>query len=222
MGPVDRQEARITTLVFDYGGVLTNPLAETAGHFCRRTGLTPQELSAALHAAREADGAPAMAALETARITEEEFVDAMSRFLPKARERLAGRPFGALWFEGRRISEEMLDHVREARRRGLRTALFTNNVVEWRPRWRAQFDVDGLFDLVVDSSEEGVRKPDPAFYRILLERLRTDPEHCLLVDDTAENCEAARALGMQAVEFTSPESMREAWRLVDGANGSAP
>lgn len=62
----------------------------------------------------------------------------------------------------------------------------------------------GFVDVVV-SAQEKLVKPDPAIYRVLLDRNRLDPATCLFVDDLAENVLAARTVGMKAVRFTSPE-----------------
>ena len=57
---------------------------------------------------------------------------------------------------------------------GLRTAIVTNNIREYGDAWRARLAIDELFDLVVDSCEEGVRKPDPAIFHTALDRLGVD------------------------------------------------
>ncbi len=62
----------------------------------------------------------------------------------------------------------------------------------------------GFRDTVV-SAHEKLLKPDPAIYRVLLERNRLDPAACLFVDDSAANVAGARAVGMAAVVFTTPE-----------------
>ena len=84
--------------------------------------------------------------------------------------------------------------------RGLRTAIVTNNIREYGDAWRARIAIDELFDLVVDSCEEGVRKPDPAIFHTTLERLGvSDPARAVFLDDFAGNIAAARALGMHGI-----------------------
>jgi putative hydrolase of the HAD superfamily len=60
-----------------------------------------------------------------------------------------------------------------------------------------------VFARAVDSGFEGVRKPDPRIYEVTLERLGISAEATLFLDDMEVNCDAARALGMQAVWFRS-------------------
>jgi putative hydrolase of the HAD superfamily len=82
-------------------------------------------------------------------------------------------------------------------------ALLTNNVREWEPLWRSMLPVDEIFELVVDSGFEGIRKPQPEIYELTVERLGDGvaAAHCLFVDDVEVNVAAARELGMRAVHF---------------------
>ncbi|GLF95620.1 HAD family hydrolase [Streptomyces yaizuensis] len=202
----------VDTVVVDYGGVLTNPLAETFTAFARLAGIDPGDLAGAFAAATERYGTTPMAALETGEITERQMADRILELLPEGSGRIldGGRSFGELWFRGRHANAPFVGHLRALRARGLRLALLTNNVREWEPLWRAQLPVDELFDVVVDSHREGVRKPDPEIYRILLERLAAEPRSVLFVDDTEENCAAATALGIRSVLFTDTASAIDA------------
>ncbi|MPY54787.1 HAD family hydrolase [Streptomyces acidicola] len=208
----------IDTIVVDYGGVLTNPLVETFAAFAGLAGIDAGDLAQAFLTATERHGETPMAALETGAITERQMVDRILAELPEGAGRILadGRSFGELWFRGRRPNEAFLEFLRGLRGDGYRLALLTNNVREWEPLWRAQLPVDELFDVVVDSHREGVRKPDPAIYRILLERLDTTPQHCLFVDDTEENCTAAAELGIRSVRFADTDgAVREISTLLD-------
>ncbi len=83
--------------------------------------------------------------------------------------------------------------------RGLRTALVTNNVMEFGEGWRSLVPVDELFDVVVDSCHAGVRKPDPRIYRMALDAADVDAERAVFLDDHEPNVAAAKALGMQGI-----------------------
>ncbi|WP_063807402.1 HAD family hydrolase [Streptomyces caeruleatus] len=200
-------QARIKAVVCDYGGVLTNPLQETFAAFARTVGVPLRELQEAFAAATAADGRSPMADLETGACTEQEMVLRVLTRLPGSPglELLGGRPFGELWFQARHVNQALVDQLRVLRADGYTLALLTNNVEEWRPRWRAGLPVDELFHTVVDSSVEGVRKPDPEIYRRLLDRLPHRPEECLFIDDLDENCAAAEAQGMTTLLFTTTE-----------------
>ena len=99
---------------------------------------------------------------------------------------------------------ELVDRVAELKKEGYTTALVTNNIREFSDGWRSLLPVDDLFDLVVDSSHEGVRKPDPKIFWITLERLGgLTPECTVFLDDFPANIEAAISLGMQTVRVGS-------------------
>ena len=95
----------------------------------------------------------------------------------------------------------VVHRIRELKRDGFALALLTNNVKEFGDAWRATFPVDELFEVVVDSSAVGMRKPDERIYRLTCERLNVEPTASVFVDDNRDNVAAARAVGMEAVHF---------------------
>jgi putative hydrolase of the HAD superfamily len=208
--------------VFDLGGVMTLPL------FRRRPDAGERELGFLgwfLREATEVYGLPTsdhdLHLLETGRLTEAEFFVRLCdrhaaggnpRIDPgDAREILFGRPMVA--------SEVMVDAVRRVRGAGYRTALLTNNAREWEPTWRTLLPFDELFDVVLDSSVVGLRKPDPAIYHLACERLGLRPDECLFVDDLECNVVAARELGMEALLCSGPATAAEVVRLLLDSRG---
>jgi 2-haloacid dehalogenase len=73
---------------------------------------------------------------------------------------------------------------------------------------RERFAFLSWFDGVVVSGEERMIKPDPAFFRLLLDRFGLDPEATFYIDDNEANVAAARRLGLDAVRFTDPGQLR--------------
>jgi len=72
----------------------------------------------------------------------------------------------------------------------------------------------GLFDVVVESSVIGVRKPEVEFYRHALEAVGATPEECVFLDDLGINLKPARALGMHTIKVVDPDrALRELERL---------
>ena len=63
-----------------------------------------------------------------------------------------------------------------------------------------------LFDVVVESSVVGVRKPEEAFYRIALDALGVDARHCVYLDDLGVNLKPARAMGMTTIKVVEAET----------------
>jgi len=66
-----------------------------------------------------------------------------------------------------------------------------------------------VFDEMVISAEVGLVKPDPRIYQLALERLGVHPKESVFLDDVLVNVEAARSVGMSAIQFTQPEKTLE-------------
>ena len=79
-----------------------------------------------------------------------------------------------------------------------RTAILSNADASLPGRLRA-LGLHDLCEAVVCSADVGIAKPDPAIYRLAAARLTLAPEACLFVDDSDENVEAARQVGMTAI-----------------------
>ena len=73
-----------------------------------------------------------------------------------------------------------------------------------------EFDFLNWFDGMVVSGVEKIRKPDPAFYNLLLTRYQVKPEEAVFIDDNYRNILAAEALGIKSVHFTSAEDLSSA------------
>jgi putative hydrolase of the HAD superfamily len=191
----------IKALISDFGGVLTTPLSAGFLAYEQEAPFTLAELGQALQNAAERYGEHPLHSLERGEISEVEFGRRVAEQLEDGFD--LGR-LRELYFERIDPNTPMIEFVGEQRRRGLRTALLTNNVREWEPLWRAKLpELDEIFELVVDSAFVGMRKPEPGIYELTVERLGGGlrPEECLFVDDIELNCESARALGMTAVHF---------------------
>ena len=190
-------------LISDFGGVLTTPLQDGFLAYQDEAGISLEELGTAMARAADEHGDHPLFMLERGEISETEFWARL--------ERHVGTHFDldrlrALFFECLQPNTPMIDFVRELRAGGIRAALLTNNVREWQPLWRGKLpEVDELFEVIVDSAFVGLRKPDPAIYRLTCDRLGVAPDRCLFVDDVEVNCTAAADLGMAAVVFRSNE-----------------
>lgn len=205
------QPQAVRAVVFDFGGVLSSPIADSFVHVQEAVGISSAALGRAMMTVTERDGVNPLHTLECGQVTEAQFMADLGAVLSDQLGRpVAMHDFSAHYFAHLDANEAMLDLARSVRARGLRTALLTNNVREWEPRWRAMFPVDELFELVVDSAFVGMRKPDRGIYELLFERLGLPASACLLIDDFAVNCEAARALGMSAVQFVdTPQAIAD-------------
>jgi 2-haloacid dehalogenase len=99
--------------------------------------------------------------------------------------------------------------LEELASRGRRLCALTNFSHETWPVARQRFDFLQRFEHVVVSGEVGLVKPDPLIYRLAIERCRLAPARTVFVDDVPANVDAARAEGLHAVHFTTPERLRE-------------
>jgi 2-haloacid dehalogenase len=120
-----------------------------------------------------------------------------------------------IWAWGRR-SEEMVagpisgtvQILHELRQRSVRCYALTNMEAETYPRRLERYEFLRWFDGTVVSSSEGIAKPDPQIFHLLMERFGLTPETTLLIDDSERNVEVAAMLEMQTVRFESPEDLR--------------
>ncbi len=111
----------------------------------------------------------------------------------------------------------MLDAIARLRKAGLKVGALTNN---WAHAEDAERD-DGTralrdrFDVFIESSVEGLRKPDPAIYRLACERLGARPEEMIFLDDIGGNLKPAQAMGMATIKVDEPaQALRELSELV--------
>jgi putative hydrolase of the HAD superfamily len=210
---VEMSHSRLRGAVFDMGGVMTEPLGRH-----RESIDDPHQqdlLRFFLDDFRDVYHLPTgthdLHQLEIGAISDDEFFDRMvARYVAAG-----GRPFDArtaqrvVFGRGLAACGAMVDVVRQVRQAGYRTALLTNISRTGESIWRSLLPVDELFDTVVDSSQVGLRKPDPAIYELTCQRLGLDPAQCLFVDDIRSNVEAAGALGMTTLHCDDPVAVAE-------------
>ncbi len=201
-------------LLVDYGGVLTTPLQDAMVRFSQETGIELQDLvRAALGAYADVED-ELVVAFETGRISEEEFSEAFARRLSDITgaaiesEGLVRRIFAGLELE-----EAMVSGIETARAAGVKTGMLSNS---WGMSLYPKELLRRLFDAVVVSGEVGMRKPDPAIYELMTQRLGVDSTACVFVDDFPGHIEAAARAGMTTVLHRSPaETIAELERLFE-------
>jgi epoxide hydrolase-like predicted phosphatase len=180
-------------LLIDFGGVLTTSVFGAFEAFCDIEGLPPDTVRRAF---RENEAAQKLLFdLELGAIEQAAFDAELAMLIGVAPEGLAGRMFAAL-----RPDEAMFELVRDIRGRGIRTGLISNS---WGTALYDRETLGELFDAIVISGEERIRKPDPAIYVLGAERIGLPPSECVFVDDLPFNLKPARELGMATVHHTS-------------------
>lgn len=84
----------------------------------------------------------------------------------------------------------------------------TNWSAETIPIALKRFDFFDLFDGIVVSGHEGMRKPSGKFYRLILDRYHLSERETLFIDDNLRNIEGARSVGLHTIHFISPHQLR--------------
>src|SRR5579864_6215514 len=221
MEPMTQQQAapdpvsarrELDAVIFDLGGVMTEP------PFHHRQDVPPEFFSVIAFFLGEfrdhyhlTTGVHDLHLLEMGKISDDEFFDRMiARYVEAGNEPVDPRAAQNVVFgRGMVACGAMADAVRQIRDAGYKTALLTNISREGESIFTNLFPVDELFDVVVDSSKVGMRKPDPEIYRLTCTRLGVAPERCLFIDDLLCNVEAAQALGMQTILCLDPVSVAD-------------
>ncbi len=106
------------------------------------------------------------------------------------------------------VNPTMLAWQQQLKARGLLTGILSNIGDSVLASLEREFAWLSQFDALVWSYQLGIAKPDPAIYRHLLDELGTAAAETLFIDDRRVNVEAARALGMKSLEFTTVEQLR--------------
>ena len=101
-----------------------------------------------------------------------------------------------------------VDILADLKRAGVPRYALTNWSAETFPPQRDRFSFLSWFDGIVVSGEEGVIKPNPRIFRVLLDRYRIAPEEAVFIDDNPANAAAAAALGIHGIHFRSPDLLR--------------
>ena len=201
----------IEAVLFDFGGVILSSPFEAFAEYENEIGLPPDTIRKINTTNPDTN---AWAQFERREVNPEEFV------LLFEKEALAlGHELDA-----QRILEGLHGSLRPAMVEALskcssefKTAMLTNNIT---PMGEQDLDeevekVVEMFDLLVESSIEGCRKPEEKFYEIACERLNVKPENCVFLDDLGINLKPARDMGMTTIKVIDPEdAIRELYEIL--------
>lgn len=191
----------VTAVVFDIGGVLLDwdprhlyrqliadpaELAEFLGQIC-----TPQWHRSHDLGAETEPSCRELAARHPAH------ADLIMAWALRGEEMIAGQ------------LDEVVELLAEVRETGVPCYALSNMEADRFELRRSRYPFFARFDGCVISGIEGVAKPDPAIFEILLSRFGLDPRATVFVDDQARNVAAARELGLVAVQFSSASQLRK-------------
>lgn len=196
----------ITAVLFDFGGVFTHSPFAAVDEYAGSIGAGAEEIHRLVFGAYDRDSDHPWHRMERGELTLDE-----GRREIAGLSREAGREvdiFEVLALLGRGgggVRQALVDYTRELNKDGYILGIITNNLREFRDGWRSLVPVDELFHFVVDSSEIGMRKPDPAIYRHALERAGVEPPGAVFLDDAPGNVRAAADLGLHAIHVSADE-----------------
>jgi putative hydrolase of the HAD superfamily len=194
-------------VLWDFGGVILSSPFEAFRRYESEHGL-PIDFIRGVNATNPHSNA--WAQMERSEISAKQFDDLFAKEAAALGHHVRGADVLAL-LAGEIRSEmvDMLDRVKDA---GLLVACLTNNVdsgnvdsgnFDGRDRAARIAEIMARFDVIVESSKIGVRKPEPRFYEIACELLGVQPEECVFLDDLGINLKPAAAMGMTTIKVTS-------------------
>lgn len=135
--------------------------------------------------------------------------------------------FRRRYFSGDRVDQGLVSLIEELRPR-YKIGLLSNAPDRLEIWLENEWGIKHLFDVIVYSAQAGMAKPDPTMFQLILEQLAVEPFEALFIDDDPRNVEAALALGMEAIRFTSTEATRDdlrrhlTWDMGNGVGEGRP
>ena len=194
---------RYRAVIFDLGGVVLGSPLDAIARYERGQNIPAGFVNQIV---RTTGATGAWARLERGELSLEDFYPAFDRECETAGSRISARALIGTLAASSAPRPSMLAAVRRIREHGLSAAALTNN-------WSAGEDGTGTlrphFDVVIESSVVGLRKPDPRIFRLACERLRIEPREAVFLDDLGNNLKTARALGMTTIKVADPDAALE-------------
>jgi putative hydrolase of the HAD superfamily len=188
----------VTAVLFDFGGVILSSPLEAFDEYERRQGL-PAGVIRRINLTDPDTNA--WAKLERGEVDPDGFAEL---FAAEARAQgVEIDPYAVLALLAGEPRPVMIEALHRLRKAGLPLAMVTNNIAPM-PREGELGEIIALFDVVLESSIEGIRKPEPEIYQRALQRLGVSADDCAYLDDLGVNLKPARALGMQTIKVGDP------------------
>jgi len=197
----------IQAVLWDFGGVLTTSPFEAFNRFEAERGI-PLDFIRGINATNAEQNA--WARLESSAITLAEFDSEFENESRALGHSIRGQSVIDLLSGD--LRPRMVSVLKQCKAR-FKVACLTNNVksgegpgmARTTERAARMQEVMGLFDLVLESSKEGIRKPNPAFYLRACEKLRIQPKQAVFLDDLGINLKPAKDLGMTTIKVISED-----------------
>ncbi len=213
-----RPDEAIEAILWDFGGVFTTSPFEAFNRLEQEIG-APKDFIRQINATNPHSNA--WAQFESNQVSLDEFDSLFAEESGARGYRIAGKDVIAL-LSGE-LRPRMVDVLVTCKER-YKVACITNNVKSGGGpnmtrdpvKAAAVAQVMELFDEVVESSIEGIRKPDPAIYSLTCQRLGVSPDRSVFLDDLGINLKPARELGMHTIKVVEESQAIEDLGAVTG------
>ena len=190
-------------VIFDFGGVFTTSPVEHFAAFERQHNLPDRFIGSIIK--KRIDDGP-FAQYERAEISFDEFNRLFSEETKAAGFEISGKTF--IGFLDVALKPAMIAALQKVKGAGYQTGCITNNFPNFesdgstraKMRKSALEEIFSLFDEVIESSQVGIRKPEPRIYKMMCERLSTPAQACIFLDDLGINLKPAKVLGMTTIK----------------------
>jgi epoxide hydrolase-like predicted phosphatase len=190
--------------VFDFGGVLISPITTLLDEIATWHDVTMVEMLDVLMGPRETSSRDhPWHRCERGELPVAALQDQIAPFAAQAGMQLRGDEYERLLCGEFRVHHDVVERIAALGDAGYKVGLLTNSFREFRGHIESHVDF-GLFDVVVDSSEVGYRKPEPEIYELTAARLGVDGSSILYLDDFGANLVGARDAGWTTIEVTDP------------------
>jgi len=190
----------ITTIFFDIGGVL---LTDGWGHDSRRAAAEKFGLDWEEYSDRHEKVGHA---IETNRMSLEQYLDRTIFYRPREFSREEFRAFIFAQSQPKPESIEIVTQLVGSKKYFLAT--INNEILELNVYRLEHFGLRRYFPIFFSSCFLGLRKPDEAIYRLVLQVTQQTPDQCIFIDDREVNLECPRELGMSTILFRDVERLR--------------
>ncbi|MEC7914798.1 MAG: HAD-IA family hydrolase [Actinomycetota bacterium] len=202
-----KRESLVTTVLFDFGGVITASPFEAFEQYEAEVGI-PSGSIRKINSTNPNDNA--WAKMERSEVTLDEFSQLFEEEAEAVGLEISGeRVLGCLSGDVRPQMVRALEILRERVTLGCITNNMKSGHGSGMSRTAEQAAVIAnimeMFEVVIESAKVGVRKPDPRIYEMACTELKVDPHSCAYLDDLGINCKPAAALGMTAIKVVDPE-----------------
>jgi putative hydrolase of the HAD superfamily len=189
----------IEAVIWDFGGVLTSSPFEAFARFERERGL-PVDIIRRTNAANHLENA--WAKFERAEVDVDAFDELFATESRALGAEVRGKDVLPLLLGD--LRPEMVEALKRIKAQ-LKTGCITNNlpanaIGSRKGKSIYAAEVMTLFDHIIESAKIGLRKPDPRIYRMMVEALGVDPNHCVYLDDLGVNLKPAREMGMTTIK----------------------